>query len=294
MKTRGFVTLIIFTVGWVFAGATGRVARCPGAHDGSETWASFSVEQGHRFTAADLVTIWNYLESIGPDSEETASIKNNLLDRLVEQDPIPPGLGAKLLRFYRERSVSVIMRDYTLQHFAPYIVSMARRGDWQHDDDVLVMIGELQGALWNGEGVMGGSALLALESLAPLGDTVTVSDVGTYAVNLASDGNRPAAVRVTAIQAATRLGCKAVLRSARMAVRADQPVSLRLASVGCLGALGEMSDREELKRLQKEDSSGHIRLAARRALEQQSRGDAAAKPHFLPVDFKTTRKGEKE
>ena len=291
MKTQVIVLLTVLAAGWAFAGVNSQAVKHPDARDGDEAWGRYSAERGLRYSGDDLVAIWKYLESVDAGSAETASIKNNLLDRLVEQEPIPSGLGAKLLRLYQERSVNVRMRDYTLQHFAPYIMNVARYGNWKKDDDAQSMIAELLGALWNGEGAMGGTALLALESVASLGDPVSISDVATYAVNLAVDEKRPAAVRVTAIQTATRLGSKEVLGSARVAIRADQPLSLRLAATACLGTLGGPSDVELLKHIKDEDSSSHLRLAAGSALGRRSRVETESKT--VSPDASEIRKGNK-
>ena len=147
---------VCFSVSVASAGSS-QSLKCPGPRDGDEAWAEFSSQRGIQYSPEEWGGIWNYLDGVDDGSEEIASIKNNILDRLVERDPVPSDLGAKLLRLYRERAVNVRMRDYTLQHFVPYIQNMARLGKLKTDNDVQMMLAEIQGAFGGCQGKMGGT-----------------------------------------------------------------------------------------------------------------------------------------
>lgn len=241
--------------------------RCPAVTAGTDAWRAFSEQRNLTFTAVESGLIWNYLETGAGDDAEKAAIKNNLLDQLVEQEPLPKDLGDGLLRLYRNRDLTVVVRDFTLQHFAPYLRRVLANGTARVDPAATRLLAELRDAVRNGEGMAGASALLGLESLISTSGPVTAAHVGGEAVRLATDSNRDPALRATALQVAMHLERRDVLPAARAAVQPGQPLVLRLSGVNCLGTLGDTSDAAQLKQVGDADAVRRVAVAARRALD---------------------------
>ncbi|MEI6516138.1 MAG: HEAT repeat domain-containing protein [bacterium] len=265
MKKMAVLLLLAACSAFAGTGIPGRGLKCPSLQDEYWDWEQYSIERSSSCSASDIATIWAFLERLDSSDDAVASIKNNLLDRLVELDPMPADMGDRLLRLYREKEVDLRMRDFVLQHFAPYIKSISRDKTRKGNQAVQDMMAELQDAMWSGSGVLSGTALLAMESLASLEVGISMEDVGTFAVHLAKDEKRLAAVRATAMQVATRLGRREILAMARVAARSGQPLALRVSAISCLGRLGEGSDLELLAGIQDGDQEEFVKSAAEKA-----------------------------
>jgi hypothetical protein len=260
-----------------------QTGRAPARGDDLEGWVAFSKERSAGIEGADRARVEAFLENPHGEDAARSAIKNNLLDRLLAQPSHRPEVGGLLLKLYRDRTLSVMTRDYVLQHFAPYIRAVTASGHSKLDDDSMAIIDELRGAVWSGEGMLSGSALIGLDALAGLDVGVTEEETGMMAMYLAADERCDPAIRATALQVAMQCGRSEVLPLAGKLLQVNFPLPLRMSAVACVAVLGGKSGQAVLSKLSTDDPSDEIRRLAMRAVK---RGEttSAARPESGTVE----------
>ena len=239
----------------------------PALGDDPGGWRENSLVRNVRLDGNDWTRVAAFLADPQGEDAARSSIKNNFLDRLLDQAAQDPRVGALFLRLYRDRSLSVMTRDFVLQHFAPYIGTVKATGSSKLDNSGAVMLAELRSAVMDAEGMISGSALIGLESLAGRDVGVSAAETGRLAAHLANDERRDPGIRATALQVAAHLGRSEVLPAARRSLQGDRPLPLRLSAVACVAAMGDKTDRALLSKLGDEDSSADIRRAVRHTVK---------------------------
>ena len=209
------------------------------------------------------------------DSLSFHSLKNDILNALIDVRPLPEGLGEELLALYAEPGLHPTMRDYILQHLPRYIGKRWPSGaPPPGDPDAEAVLNVLWEAAEDASASYAGTALNALHALyrsEALADADRLANAAV-AVVLAPGANELAII--SALQIAARLGLDAVLPRARQLAERSGVSTLRISAIAALGYLGETTDCERVQAiLQDGDPSLHAAAeGARRRLA--SRGYA--------------------
>jgi len=184
------------------------------------------------------------------------------------------GYGETMGGLLADRSADPVVRDYAAQHLAIWLgdgrgaAASAEEFDRAMKTYLAVLAGE-------GESFeqVAGTSLMAL---CKLREKRGASDFEPYDAELANlvaayaGGTLPASLpnRVSAIQAAGRMGLRKALPDIRRYAPAPNP-TIRLSSVAALGYFADPEDREFLENLA--NSNDRLRFAARTALENHAR-----------------------
>ena len=72
-------------------------------------------------TPTEHEAIFTFLRDRHPEDDEQAGqvVKNELMDALCLQSPLPEGWGELLVQIHQDRNQHVVLRDYALQHLVP-------------------------------------------------------------------------------------------------------------------------------------------------------------------------------
>jgi len=213
----------------------------------------------------------NFYQQSELDLLKLNGLKNDLLDKLMQLNPMPSDLGTRLLAMYLDARQDAVWRDYCIQHFAPYYQARwpdaARAAD---DGEASRFRAVLRQAANDPEGTMAGSALIGLEVLSRPPAAFDRNEVGTLALNMAVDKSRPMNIRATAIQICGLMGKKEVLSTARSLIEETQNVSCLIPAIGAIGSLGSANDASLLKSLAASSVSPYVRHAAQSAFQRLS------------------------
>jgi len=194
------------------------------------------------------------------------SVKNDLMDLLIRQDPLPPDLGRQLLAIIGDLGADEVLRDYAIQHLAPYFDRRWPSGS-PPDSERDAVMEACRRELDTADGTFAGTALIALHRIA-----TTHPDIGRDGLlektrAMASDGSRSAITRTTAIQLCGRVGDSGILPVARVEAQSAETVQFRMAAIATLGDVGTSEDRNLLVSLAAENEA-RIRTAALSALKR--------------------------
>lgn len=205
----------------------------------------------------------------GLPPSETHALRNDMLNALLRQKALPPGLPPFLVAQSGDATSDPVWRDYCIQHLADCFHRLAAESVMRAD-----IVAALMRVASDPASPLAGTALLGLDSVAPQD---AFEPLLTAAIQ---DESACEPTLVTAIRLAGQLGMSASLPEIRRAAedaRASTPV--RLAAIASIGDLGESSDVFFLERLPALDSS-RIRLAAEKSrgrllkrLESETRRD---------------------
>lgn len=207
-------------------------------------------------------------------------LRNEMLDKLVQQKEVPPGLSDLLVAIYRDSAQDVVMRDYAVQHMAPVY------GRANPEEQA-----RLQTALWQATTETGtsiaGTALLALFDVVstegrarPPGAPLSSSDASTKpvdparladtALKLAANDRCGELARITAVQVCGRMQIEQALPVVQQLAQEAPSLPLRIAATATLGDLGNMGVTNILARLVASADPPQA-LAAQSALQRISK-----------------------
>lgn len=205
------------------------------------------------------------------------SLKNDILDVLLDQRQLPEGLGKQIAEMFNNPSADYMWREYCLQYMAPYIERQIKDGAVQNagqDDprqiEMTAVTGALFSALDDRKEDLAGTALLGLDRLAKKHEQFERKAVMTKAVEIAGDTGASARCRLTAMRVASAEGVKDVLPIARELAQNGETDLLRSAAITTLGDFGTPEDIELLKTLSSFPNR-QIASAAQAALKRGGR-----------------------
>ena len=212
-----------------------------------------------------------YLSQGDLSQESFAALKNDVLDALIRQQPVPPDLGQEIVGMYRDHATDPLWRDYCVQHFAMYYGRMWSKSDMEggtspapaaatsssaaasrfpDDPDRNDILSAFDEALLEKDNGIAGTALLGLYSLASGGYAeVAATAIGDKALAMALDETCAVPTRITAIGICGLTGKAEVLPVARILAQTSDVLPLRLSSIATIGALGATQDLELLEGL---------------------------------------------
>lgn len=215
-------------------------------------------------TAAEVSAFYGYLRTStsksGQDTEGEHWLRNEMMDKLVQQATMPPGLSDMLVAVYHDPAQDVVMRDYSVQHMAP---AYEKVSDQEKSN--------LRDALWQAAGEtdtsIAGTAILAMLDIAQTEPTMDRGRLADTAFKLAADDRCGELARITAVQVCGRMGVEQALPIVEQLAQTAQSIPLRIAATAALGDIGGTEAVQILQRLA-ESSEPRQALAAQSALHR--------------------------
>jgi HEAT repeats len=196
-------------------------------------------------TAEETNAFYRYLQTPAknsPDAEGENWLRNEMLDKLVQQTVVTNDLSQLLVALYRDTAQDDVLRDYALQHMAP----VYGRVDTNEQ-------ASLQAALWQAVGEtdtsIGGTALLALLNVAQTDPAVDQKQLAKMASQLAGDDSCGELTRITAVQICGRLRVDQALPVVQQLAQAAPSEPLQIAAMAALGDFGTPAAVNILERL---------------------------------------------
>ncbi len=168
-------------------------------------------------------------------------IKNDLMNKLRNQQTLPPELTKVLLGLYADRGQNITVRIYALQHLRPQY-------ELTRETEIREAFYE---ALNETDNEIAGGALLALRYLSmEYPEEFDASHISQRAVEIAMDPGVNPLTRLTAVQVAAmfnRMEIEPEIR--KLAEDSTASLTLRLAAIGGLGLLRRPESVPVLERL---------------------------------------------
>lgn len=184
-------------------------------------------------TEYDRACLYEYIRT-APNNSASHVAKNDLLNKLRNQENIPAELTGKLLALVYDRDQDIVIRSYALQHMRPW---------YEVTGDEALKQG-FYDALSETETEMAGNALLALRHLTQeYPDEFDRERIGGAAEEIFADPDCCILSRISAVQVAGMLKRETILPAVREVIQGcPSHTALRLASIASLGEIGDASD----------------------------------------------------
>jgi len=220
-------------------------------------------------TDAERDAFYRYLRVPANEPQNQAGedwLRNELLDKFVQQEVLPAGLPDLLVAIYQDHDQDVVMRDYAVQHMAPAY----ERADAENQ-------AKLQAAMWQAttetDTSIAGTALLALLDMSQSGSSLDRGRIAKTASNLAMDNQCGELSRITAVQVCGRMNVGQALPVIEQLAQQADSIPLRIAATAALGDMGRPDNTGLLNRLAASAEPRQVLAAqsALRRLTQRSR-----------------------
>jgi hypothetical protein len=227
---------------------------------------------GAKLTSEEIKALYDYLlmpnsaTAAGHRSEEL--LRNNLMNRLAEQETLPADFAKVLIRIYNDRRQDAVIRDYAVQHLS---AAYARLNDQEQTNAME--------AFWQAtkerDSSIAGTALLALTQItsesAPAAASPThlasVNKLAQTVVAVAENDNSGELARITAVSLCGRLHLVEALPITNSLVDSAESIPLRIAAIAALGDFGSPAAKAALERLSV-NSDPRLKMAAGSALRR--------------------------
>jgi hypothetical protein len=195
-----------------------------------------------KLTEAEILALYHYLQVPGrnpTDRDRENWLRNDMMDKLIEQESVPHGLVDLLVGIYQDRNQDVVMRDYAVQHMTPLYGKMSA-------EDQAAVRQSLWQATQETDSTIAGTALLALLRLAQPGPAVSpdlsngidVGQIAAAAYKLAADDRCGKLSRTTAVQVCGQLHVAEALPVIEQLSKNAPDLVLRVAATAALGDIG--------------------------------------------------------
>ena len=208
----------------------------------------------------------------GLEPIELNSVKNDVLEILMQQEAPPEGLGLQMVEMWRDPGSDEMWRDYCVQLMGTYY---GATGLWEEsrreDPERKAIEAAYAEALAERDKPAAGTALLGMARLSREHGVLDTGGIARAAVEMSADDRCPQGARITALRVCGMMGATDALPPARMLAQTGEIVPLQMAAIATLGEIGEAGDAELLASL----SAGSDRRtaatarAARQALERR-------------------------
>ena len=130
-----------------------------------------------------------------------ASLKNQVMEKLLEQRNLPADYGTEMVDLYRNRSNEMLLRNFAVQHLDRYAGALEVRGGYDADSDDAVKIrSAMDDASRESDSSIGGTALLGLERLSQLDPNIDRNAIATRAASCAANPSVHLQTRIPAVQ----------------------------------------------------------------------------------------------
>lgn len=160
--------------------------------------------------------------SPSPDIVRLAAEKSQLMDDLLNEEPIPSDYGQVMGGLFRDRGQDVYTRDFAVQHIGLYAEALHRRGAYDPTSPEASQLRKaLDAAADETRTIVAAAAFRALDDLAAFDPHVDARRLDSRLVACAADASASSAARVMAVQLC---GERKVLSSRSLLKRlADDP-----------------------------------------------------------------------
>jgi len=187
-----------------------------------------------RLSGQEGEALYAFLRQRNPEDETQLGhvIKNDLLDVLCLEDPLPNGLRELMTDMFEDRGQNVVIRDYALQHL---IAIHDRPGNGPGGTGALEQI--LWGALTETDSSIAGTALIGLQRLSIGRADFDRERLSSTALGLIRD-DAAELTQVTALQVCAALGLTDSLPVATALAASSRSVPVRISAIGAVGTLG--------------------------------------------------------
>lgn len=223
----------------------------PAPHTGYRARIAAVRVLGRNLSAAEINALADYLrapcEANGPgwQAESEYWLRNDIMNKLVEQNTIPTGLADLLVGIYQDHNQNVVMRDYAVQHLPNAYAEMTSADQTS-----------VRQALWQATGEtdssIAGTALLALLAMTGGTGSTSTTTVGApvpadstdraqltqTVLRLTGDEHCGELSRIAAISMCGRLGVQDALPVVTQLAQNAPSVPLRIVAIAALGDLG--------------------------------------------------------
>ena len=175
------------------------------------------------------------------EAPAVASLKNQVMEKLLEQQTLPADYGAEMIGLYRNRANDMLLRNFAVQHLERYVDALAIRGGYDATSgDAVKIRSTMDAASRETESSIGGTALLGLERLSQLDPTIDRDAIATRAASCAANASTHLQTRIAAVQLCGEMQIKSSVSTLR-ALADDQSANtvLRLSAKHSLSLLAE-------------------------------------------------------
>ena len=136
-----------------------------------------------------------------PDIVRLAAEKSQLMDNLLNEEPIPSDYGQVMVDLFRDRSQDVYTRDFAVQHIGLYAEALHRRGAYDPSSPEAAQFRKaLDAAADEARTIVAAAAFRAQDDLAAFDPHVDARRLESRLVACADDDSAAPAARVMAVQ----------------------------------------------------------------------------------------------
>jgi hypothetical protein len=200
-------------------------------------------------------------------------LRNEIMDKLVQQTAAPDGLSDMLVAVYQDPAQDVVMRDYSVQHMVPAYEQVSAPEQANIQKAVWKAVGETDSSI-------AGTALLSLmeisgessnsvtagETSMPTTDT-NRAQLARAAMQLAANDRCGELARITAVQVCGRLRVTEAFPIVQQLAQEAESMPLRIAATAALGEYGTPEASNLLVRIAASSDPRQV-LAAQSALNR--------------------------
>jgi hypothetical protein len=219
--------------------------------------AGLSLNPSHIGTLAKLLREIHPLD----DGQAGHVRKNELMNALNRQVPLPPETVNVYAAIYRDPMQNEVIRDYAIQHVYE---AYARLGDAQSKGAALTL---LQEAASQSDSSIAGTAILALARLAQTDATVPNAEIAATAFALARNPAANTSARISALQVIGQFDAAQAVPVLVAAVNQGGSIPLQLSALGALGQVGGKEQVPLLRAIAQGDNA-RLKPAASGALRR--------------------------
>ena len=233
---------------------------------------------GHKLGDKEIESIYEFLAQPFQGQgnlalAEMASIKNDLLEVLLDQEKLPDDLEGRMLAMFYDKNMDTLWRDFCVQHFALYYEqkwgSALDSGAVAPDKQSILQA--YQEALLETDSSIAGTALLGLERLSRKYKEIDRDQVAKQALDIAFKEQADLRSRIASVQVSGLMDKKEILPLVRNLAQSSDSLPLRLASISTIGLVGCQEDMALLQELEaKKDKNLSIAVnSAKQKLKQK-------------------------
>ena len=216
---------------------------------------------GTKLSKPEIQSLYAFLRSSGEqqgmDLISFNSIKNDVMDRLLQQEVLPEDLSGNFISMYRDRTLDVICRDYCVQHLFHLYEAKWTNVLLPSSNQVRT---EILDACWEAASEqdtrIAGTALIGLKNLSETDHEIDRSKLAAKVSNLAGNPKSDSQSRITAVRLCGDMGLVQTLPVLRSISAADSEMLLRCAAIASLGDIGDERDLEQLSGLLTDAGAG--------------------------------------
>ena len=224
---------------------TAKVETLPQAEDYEAMLAEVSA-LGEKLSDKQIADLYGFLKQPlhqfkDMDAPSVASLKNQVMDKLLEQKTLPADYGAEMIGLYRNRANDELLRNFAVQHLDLYASAKAVRGGYDGaSDEALKIRSALDAASRETDSSIGGTALLGLERLSRLDAQVDRAAIATRAAACAANATADLQSRIAAVQVCGEMRIRS--SAATLRALANDPAANTVLRLAAKHALSQFSE----------------------------------------------------